>query len=148
MTVAVSADAMRGILKECDVQAAKRAWGETDDARTLVMLHMARTAARSIPLDLRAYSHRWLLGHGLPSQLPDRLRPKAERLYPQVVNAVGIAVKMRDQALAGAGVEIRRSMEDMVLEAEADGRLTDTGFVKARMMEARDKAKRKLWLAR
>jgi hypothetical protein len=148
MTVAVSSAAMRSILKDLDVAAAGRAWGEADDAKTLVMLHMARTAAKSIPMGLRAYSHRWLVDHGLPSQLPDRLKPKAERMYPQVVSAVGIAVKMRDRALAGAGLEIRRSMEDMVLDAEADGKLLDTRFVKTRMMEARDKTKRKLWLAR
>jgi hypothetical protein len=96
MTVAVSSAAMRSILKDLDVHAAKRAWGEPDDAKTLVMLHMARTAAKSIPMGLRAYSHRWLVDHGLPSQLPDELKPKAERMYPQVVSAVGIAVKMRD----------------------------------------------------
>lgn len=148
MTVSASASAMRGILKDLDVAAAGRAWGEPDAAKTLVMLHMARTAAKTIPMTLRAYSHRWLIDHGLPSQLPDELKPKAERVYPRVVSAVGIAVKMRDHALMAAGVEIRKAMEDMVLEAEADGRLLQPAFVKARMMEARDKTKRKLWLAR
>jgi hypothetical protein len=95
MTVAVSSAAMRSILQDLDVQAARLAWGEPDDAKTLVMLHMARTAAKSIPMGLRAYSHRWLVDHGLPSQLPDELKPKAERMYPQVVSAVGIADKTK-----------------------------------------------------
>jgi hypothetical protein len=41
--------------------------------------------------------------------------------------------------------EIRGAMEDAVLEAEADGRLTDAPFVKGRMMEARAKARKILF---
>lgn len=54
------------------------------------IMHLARTAANSIPLDARAYSHRWCLDMGLPSQLPDNLKPKAERLYPNVVEVVAV----------------------------------------------------------
>lgn len=140
----VMPSAMRSMLRDLDVQAAKVAWGESDDARVLVMLHIARTAARSMPLDLRAYSHRWLLDHGLPSRLPDNLKPKAERIYPRIVPAVGIAVTARSPEGKGAVEEIRLEMKNAVLEAAADGRLTDDAFVKARIMEARARARKRL----
>lgn len=137
--------AARDMLRDLDVQAAKVAWAEDDDATVLVMLHVARTAARSVPFDLRAYSHRWLVDRGLPSQLPDQLKPRAERIYPRVVSAVGIAVRARSPESQGAVSEIQRSMQDAVLDAEADGRLTDDVFVKARIMEARARARKRLF---
>jgi hypothetical protein len=41
---------------------------------------------------------------------------------------------------------VRGAMEYSVLEAEADGKLEDTPFVRGRMMEARNNAKKKLGL--
>lgn len=137
-----NADAIRSILVDCDVQAARQMWGEVDDVHILTMIHLARTAANSIPLKLRAYSHRWLLDHGLPSQLPDRLKPKAERMYPQPAKAVGIAVLSKFPEVV---TEVRSAMENAVHEAEADGKLNDSPFVKGRMLEARAKARKILF---
>jgi hypothetical protein len=142
--------AMRQVLVECDVSGARRLWAEyaphmpqpQDDAEALVCLHRARTEAASLALRLRAYSHRWLVDHDWPSGLPDELRPKAERLYPRIASSVGIGVKSAYPEVAS---EIRGAMEDAVLEAEADGRLTDAPFVKGRMMEARAKARKILF---
>jgi hypothetical protein len=69
------------------------------DAEALVTLHHARTQAESIALKLRAWSHRWLLEHGYPSGLPDHLKPSAERIYPRVVEGVGISVNFRSPIL-------------------------------------------------
>jgi hypothetical protein len=142
--------AMRQVLVECDVSGARRLWAEyaphmpqpQNDAEALVCLHRARTEAASIALRLRAYSHRWLVDNGWPSGLPDELRPKAERLYPRIALSVGIGVK---SVYPDVAAEIRSAMEDAVLEAEADGRLTDAPFVKGRMMEARAKARKILF---
>src|SRR6476620_6475738 len=95
--------AMRQCLEEANAPAVRKLWAEMcphlpqpeSDFEALACLHRARTEARSMPLNLRAYSHRWLLDRGFPSGLPDHLKPKADRLYPQVVSAVGIAVTVR-----------------------------------------------------
>ena len=105
------------------------------------MLHHARTQS-PLDLKLRAYSHRWLLDRGLPSGLPDELKPKAERLYPVKVEAVGISIN-------GGGIFapviplIRGAMEDAVLECFADGH-KETEIVRPRMFEARAKAVKQL----
>jgi hypothetical protein len=109
----------------------------------LVSLHMARTVAISIPLKLRAYSHRWLLDYGYPSQLPDRLKPHAERMYPQNTKAVGISVNSKYPVVQTA---IHNVMRDAVLEAYADGHQDDPETVRKRMMEARRKEQRGLGL--
>lgn len=109
----------------------------------LVALHLARTTARSIPIRLRAYSHRWLLDRNYPSQLPDRLKPRAERLYPQAIGAVGISVNSKYPVVQAA---IQNAMSNAVLEAYADGHQDDPEVVKARMQEARSRERRGLGL--
>ena len=102
----------------------------------LATLHHARTRAQSIPDELRCYSHAWLAERNLPSGLPDHLKPKADRLYPRVVRAVGISVNAlspQNEPLARA---IEKAMSDAVLECIADG-VTDSDVVKARMDAAR-----------
>jgi hypothetical protein len=144
---------MRRALEECDVTSARRLWAvwcpffpqPKDDAEALVTLHRARTEANSIALELRAYSHRWLVDRGWPSGLPDGLKPKAERMYPQIASAVGIAVKARRPENAAAAVVIRQAMEHAVLEAAADKRLCDDRLVKERITEARIKARKRLF---
>lgn len=142
MQVNVSGE-FRRALEEMDVAGARKIWRYVaahlpqprNDAEALIMLHHARTAAASVRFNLRAYSHAWLLERNYPSGLPDELRPKAERLYPRIVDAVGLSVSSRYPEIK-AGVE--RAMTDAILEAYADKR-TDPEFVKARMMAARER---------
>lgn len=103
-----------------------------------IALHHARTQAEFLTLRHRAYSHRWLTERGLPSGLPDRLKPSAERLYPRIVDAVGVAVKASSAILKPAVPLIRQAMCDAVEDAYAEGR-KEPEFVKARMSEARAK---------
>lgn len=135
----------RRCLVDRDVTALRLLWSHCfsrlpqpqTDAEMLVVLHRARTEANSVPLKLRAYSHRWLEDNGHQSGLPDRLKPSAERIYPKIVSAVGIAVQpFRLSAEEAKGVE--QAMSDAVLEAYADGK-KDPVFVSARMKEARAK---------
>ena len=110
----------------------------TDDHSTLIAVHHARTLANSISLKLRAYSHRWLLDHGFPSGLPDHLKPKAERMYPRIVEGVGVAVKASSSILRPVAKAVQGAMLDAVMDAYADKK-TDPVFVKQRMMEARER---------
>lgn len=99
---------------------------------------------QSIALRLRAYSHRWLINNGYPSGLPDELKPKAERIFPRIVGAVGISVNTKHEWLRPATVEIGRAMSDAVENAYADRR-EEPEFVRSRMIEARDRTRRKLF---
>lgn len=113
-------------------------------AQTLAAMHHARTQSKYFAERARYYSHRWLIDHGYPSGLPDRLRPLAERMYPRVVAAVGIALASRSELTRPILGEIRGAMEYAVLEAEGDGKLEDAPHVTRRMAEAKAKEIRKL----
>ncbi len=112
-------------------------------AEAVLALHLGRTAANSVPMRLRAYSHRWLIDNGYPSQLPDRLRPRAERLYPKATGSVGISVNSKYPVVQTA---IQDAMVNAVLEAYADGHQEEPEIVKARMQEARQRERRGLGL--
>lgn len=108
------------------------------------MLHHARTQNQRIEFKLRAYSHSWLVDRTFPSGLPDELRPRAERIYPVTVSAVGIAIKSRNPLLRPLATAVQTAMENAVLEADADHKLGDSVFVRARMNEARERTYKKL----
>jgi hypothetical protein len=146
-----TSDDFRRCLEELDVAGVRQLWHfvqpnlpqPATDLEALVTLHVARTQAASIRFRLRAYSHRWLTDGGYPSMLPDELRPRAERMYPKIADAVGISVNMRSPDMKPLAVLIRQSMEDAVNECYADGK-RDPVFVRARMMEARRNTLKKL----
>ena len=96
---------------------------------------MARTQNEAVPFKLRAYSHRWLTDNGYPSQLPDNLKPSAERIYPKVVGSVGLSVNVKG-AFAPVAPYIEKAMTDAVLECYADGH-EEPEIVKPRMFEAK-----------
>lgn len=102
----------------------------------LATLHYARTQAKSIPLKLRCYSHAWLCERGLPSGLPDQWKPKASRLYPHKVKAVGVSVMAMSAASVPRARAIEKAMSNAVLECYADG-VTDVDRIRGRMNEAR-----------
>ena len=138
------ADAFRRCLIELDVVGICDLWFHVsphlpqpkNNEEALIMMHYARTETQSIPVRLRCYSHAWLCERGLPSNLPDQLKPKASRLYPHKVKAVGIAVKAISAEGALRARIIERVMSDAVMECYADG-VTDPQIIKARMDAAR-----------
>lgn len=148
----MSAAAFARLLEDGDVKALRSAWAELaphlpqpeNDAQATVVMHRARTEAESVSFRARAYSHRWLVERELPSGLPDNLKPRAERMYPVVVDAVGVAVMASADWLKPAASEIERSMADAVEDAYAHGR-RDPVFVKERMREARQKTTKALF---
>lgn len=142
------------LLAQGDAAALRRAWRQvaphlpqpTTDAEAEIIMHHARTQARSVPMRARAWSHRWLLERGLPSGLPDILRPRAERLYPRVVEAVGIS-SMLVTPVTGP---LRAVMTEQVEDAYATHRILRlpaserADIVRGRMREARAKERKRL----
>jgi hypothetical protein len=137
---------LRRRLEEIDLPGLRRAWKAISphlpqvdsDEEALIACHAARTAASSISFRARAYSHRWLLDRGFPSQLPDNLKPRAERIYPRVVEGVLISVNYSSNFLRPVAKMIERAMSNAAAECYADKK-TDPDFVRARMGEARKK---------
>jgi hypothetical protein len=141
----------RAALEAGDVRLVRKMWSsffpgmpqpKPEHAETV--MHMARTVSETVSLKARAYSHKWLCERNLPSQLPDKLRPAAERMYPRVVEGVGISVNCRNPLLKPAMLEVRKSMEDAVADAYANGD-TDPALVSRLMAEARAKTEKKLF---
>ena len=74
----------RRCIRECDVAQMRKLWQHIaphlpqpkDDVEALTSMHYARTVAEFVPLNGRAYSHRWLIDNGYPSGLPDRAEAK------------------------------------------------------------------------
>jgi len=143
---------LRRCLIECDVAQLRKLWRHVapglpqpdNDSDALVSLHLARTQAHTIPFRARAYSHRWLVDQGYPSALPDNLKPKAERIYPRVVDAVGISVNALSNLFKPITGIVRGAMEDAVMEMHCDRVPLDDPRVKPRMLEARQKTVKKL----
>ena len=140
----------RRCLVDLDLAGARAIWAAVaphlpqpnGDTEALATLHLARTSSASIAGRLRFYSHRWLLDRGLPSQLPDRLKPRAERLYPRIAEGVGISVNSKYPEVIRC---VRGAMEYAVQDAYADGR-SEPAFVSRRMREARQRELRGLGL--
>ena len=136
-------DAFRDCLVDLDLKGLRQLWHivaphlpqPKTDQETLVSAHHARTQAKTIPFKLRAYSHRWLTERNLPSGLPDYMKPRAERLYPKIVTAVGIAVKSMSGANAPLAKALEQAMSDAVAEMYADG-IEDPKIVKPHMLAA------------
>lgn len=102
-----------------------------------IAMHLARTQAAKVTFRARAYSHRWLLERGWPSQLPDELKPRAERLYPEVVECVGVFVGTpASDALKPVAAAVREAMLDAVQDAQALGERSPD-VIRACALEAR-----------
>lgn len=110
----------------------------------LTILHTARTAAESMPKAMRYYSHRWLLDWGLESQLPDYMRPSAERMYPEHTKAVGVSVNTSMEEFRPAAEFIQGAINYAILDAFEDKK-TDSATVTKRMLEAKNKAKKQIF---
>lgn len=136
----------RRCLEELDVKGVQAIWAVVSshlpqpktEEETLITMHITRTQTESIALKKRAYSHRWLLDHGYPSLLPDKLKSKAERYYPKVVDGVGICIKTNSDLMRPIVPFVRKAMEDSVLESYED-KVVDPVLIKLQMMNARKK---------
>lgn len=145
-------DEFRAAIEAGDIQAVQRISRAAEphlpamsDADAELVIHQTRVRSESISFPKRAWSHRWLTERGHESGLPDHLKPKADQVCPVIVSAVGIALSTTSKILASAMPEIRQAMEDAVLDAQAHGKLEDSAFVRARMLEAKTRRVRELF---
>jgi hypothetical protein len=148
--MSLSSAALR-VLMEGDFRCFRRNWADLfphfaseapkTDTDAEFSLHYARTLTNAVPLGMRQYSHDWLIDHGYPSGLPEELQPK--RLDEGVI-VLGVGISVNGNAPEVNDI-IRGSMENAVLDADADGRLADAEFVRARMQEARRRTVRELF---
>lgn len=110
------------------------------DAEVEGSIHYARTVAESIPFRYRAYSHAWLCERALPSGLPDDLRPKAERMYPRIVDAVGVAVLATgstSEEKRQLGGLVRDAMNEVVMDHYSSDRAREPERIKRDMLRRR-----------
>lgn len=148
----MSAPEFRLLLEQGDVEGCRRYWHKHAPGmpqlatyeQAEVSMHMARTAARSVKFALRAYSHRWLTERRLPSQLPNSLKPAAERICPIVIEAVGVSVNFTSPYLAPAAAEVQGAMNAVIEDCFANGD-RDPVLVRSRMSEAKDRTMRQLF---
>ena len=97
--VAISRE-FRAALDSADVSKLSAIWGHvfpnlpqpSGRDQVEVVMHHARTAADSVGLAARLYSHAWLRERGHKSGLPREMRPANERRESIIVPAVGVSV--------------------------------------------------------
>lgn len=146
-----AASDLRLILEKGDYRALRRFHSELlphvpapqSDQDAEVSLHMARTQAEWLSERARCYSHAWLVERGMPSQLPDSLKPQAERLYPRIAEAVFVSVNSNSPLIKPIVPLVQQAMCDAVEDCFANGD-RDPALVRGRMQEAREKTFRSL----
>lgn len=146
-----SAAEFRAALASGDVRLVRRAAAiafphlpqPASDEEAEVLMHIARTETKSLPIKLRAWSHRWLTERGHPSHLPDHLRPKAERMHPVIAEGVIVAVMAQTEEMRPFAKVLERAMSDAVEDAYANGD-SDPVIVRDRMQAARSRTYRDL----
>lgn len=139
-------------MEELDVVAARRLWQHVNphlkqpanDHETLLMLHHARTQSNVIRLRERVYSDRWLFDHGYPTALPDNLRKLGDRLYPRIVEGVGISVAVSSEFMRPVGDALVHAQAVVVADAYNSGPVVDAAKLKVAMEEARLAEKKRL----
>lgn len=139
-----ASDEFRQLLEAGDVAGLRKAWGrvaphlpQPDNNRDAeIMMHHARTQAESVTIAKRLYSHAWLTERGIPSGLPEKLKPLAQQVEQKVAKAVGIAVMAQTPEMQPLAKVVERAMSDAVEDCYANGD-TDDAIVRARMFEAR-----------
>ena len=139
------------LLEAGDVEGCRKAWHhaqprmpqpETAEEAEMVM-HLTRSGTSAVSFAARAYSHAWLTERGLPSQLPDDLKPKAEQMHPRVVEMIGVAVMSSSDAMKPVAKEVEKAMVDAVAICQHDG-VKDPELVQAVMQDAKDRTLKKL----
>lgn len=151
MDISHSTEFRRCII-DIDIPAARKLWRHVaphfpqpkTDHEALTTIHMARTQMDAMPMQMRAYSHRWLLDSGYPSQLPDELKPQAERMYPRIIEAVGLSINSSSPHLKPVADMVRIAMENTINDAYSNRVRPSLDQIKDMMAQARVKIIKKL----
>lgn len=138
-----------GALADGDVGLLWRMWGAwfpdqpqpANWQEAEIQLHAARSATEGVETRLRCYSHHWLADRGLPSLLPDELKPAAEQHRPKIVSAVGFSWDSNSPLLKPAKGNIVAAVTARINEMAADGLLEkDPDYVRREMMFTKNRA--------
>jgi hypothetical protein len=154
----VHATELRRCLVDCDVDALLGLWKMLYPTQTppetrqdcLIAIHIARTGSARLPFRFRAYSHQWLKDNLPPdlaakaSQLPDELKPRAERMYPRIVEAVGICVAGHGNKKTDYHHHVMKKLGEAVHEFYNFNlfKVMDPERLKERMTEIHDKLRK------
>jgi hypothetical protein len=113
---------------------------------TLATLHVCRTVNEKADFKLRAYSHAWLIERSLPSQLPDHLKPRAERLYPRIVTAAAYSINFRSPFLKPIKPLVLQAIDARMNELWADNKnkAPDSQLVLKEICDTKNNMMRKL----
>lgn len=147
--VPTHAEELRRCLVDCDIVAIRELWTHisphlpppADDGEALIQIHLARTATERIPFRFRAYSHKWLTERKIHSLLPDELRPRAERMYPRIVSAVGVCVATIGNKKTDYHHHVSTALCEVVENFYADG-IEDPVVISAAMKKVHDKLRK------
>ncbi len=142
------ADAFRTALYDGDVHRTQALWAQVapdmpqpeNSGEAEVIMHQARTAADSVPMQKRIYSHAFLAERGLPSQLPDGMKPPRERKGPPVIfpaALIGVSTLCSSADRREEAKAMERAMADAVGDMITSG-ITDKARIAKRMWWARD----------
>jgi hypothetical protein len=139
-----AADEFRAALTACNVREVDRLFRlihphlppPSSLEATETAMHTTRSAADWLPDRARCYSHSWLVERDLPSQLPDHLKPMAERLYPRIAEGVFVSINTNSPLLKPAAAEVQKAVCDVVEDCYANGD-TDPVLVRSRILDAR-----------
>jgi hypothetical protein len=148
-----AAGQFRRCLQEADVAALRGLWAmamphlpqPADDAAAETVMHRARTEADCVPLNGRRWSHAWLMERGLPSGLPDRLRPAPEQVCPRFVETVGVSLNFRSDWMKPAKPILACRVADAIEDIYADTSAPEPVRVRARIDEVRADEMRRLF---
>lgn len=128
--------AFRDILLSLDIPAARALWARVaphlaqpkDDDETLVMLHTARTKAKSVPARARAYSSAWLAEREM------------DQVEPIIAASVGAATNTKDTGLRTALIGAMSRAAEAALSSGLDPE-NDAVEIRRLMLDARAKVK-------
>lgn len=141
------ADTLREALSSGDVEKCRSLWAIVNphlpQPKTLgdakIVMHISRTASKSIPLNKRMYSHEWLEERGLHSELPRELHRKVKP-PPIIIPGVGISINTSSKIIdfTERCAAIEKAMGDAASECMLNGE-QDPEIVSAQMWAARDR---------
>ena len=112
---------------------------ENHDEAEIVM-HQARTGSEAMTLAARLYSHSFLDERGLPSHLPDELKPPRARKGPPIVFSAAL-ICVRSLSSRSGRREEAKMLETIMADSVGDmimSGITDKARISKRMWEAHD----------
>jgi hypothetical protein len=139
------------LLRQGDVDGIIRVWRmiapdqpqpESREAAEAAM-HLARTQTEGLEFVYRGVSHMWLTERGLPSMLPDHLRPSLDRVEQRIEARTGVAVMASSEYMKPVAKEVEKAMAAAAGECHGNG-TDDPEIIRAQMEQAKSRTLRQM----